>query len=244
MTVKDPPPRKIRSISFTLLLSMILLIICIVGFISLNSYFYTKNNFEHESSLLQVQTEQNIIEAMRLKEITWNVYDETLNDQMKEGLGSVLLEYNRSGGDPGKMDLAKVKNNLGEHYDIYVINESGVIVSTTYAQELGTDFRQVPYFYDYLSKIRLSEGFFPDRIVRERLGAGRLRKYAYMPTPDHEFILELGYSSTVLEELNQKLDDKGNIRRIVSVNPYVEDFTIFNSMGRRIDNNSLPDETV
>ncbi len=243
MTVKDPP-RKIRSISFTLLLSMILLIICIVGFISLNSYFYTKNNFEHESSLLQVQTEQNIIEAMRLKEITWNVYDETLNDQMKEGLVSVLLEYNRSQGEPNEMDLAKVKNNLGEHYDIYVINESGVIVSTTYAQELGTDFRQVPYFYDYLTKIRLSEGFFPDRIVRERLGAGRLMKYAYMPTPDHRFILELGYSSTILEELNQKLDDKENIRRIVSVNPYVEDFTIFNSMGRRLDTNSLPDETV
>ena len=244
MTVKDPPLRKIRSISFTLLLSMILLIICIVGFISLNSYFYTKNNFEHESSLLQVQTEQNIIEAMRLKEITWNVYDETLNDQMKEGLASVLLEYNRSRGEPDKMDLAKVKNNLGEHYDIYVINESGVIVSTTYAQELGTDFRQVPYFYDYLTKIRLSEGFFPDRIVRERLGAGRLRKFAYMPTPDHRFILELGYSSTTLDALNQKLDDKENIRRIVSVNPYVEDFTIFNSMGRRLDNNSLPDETV
>src|SRR4030043_576792 len=116
MTVKDPPPRKIRSISFTLLLSMILLIICIVGFISLNNYFYTKSNFEHESSLLRVQTEQNIIEGMRLEEITWNVYDETLNDQMKEGLGSVLLEYNRSGSEPDKMDLAKVKNNLGEHY--------------------------------------------------------------------------------------------------------------------------------
>jgi len=244
MTVKDPRSRKIRSISFTLLLSMILLIMCIVGFISLNSYFYTKNNFEHESSLLQVQTEQNIIEAMRLKEITWNVYDETFNDQMKKGLASVLLEYNRSGGEPDKMDLAKVKNNLGEHYDIYVINESGVIVFTTYAQELGTDFRQVSYFYDYLTKIRFSEGFFPDRIVRERLGAGRLLKYAYMPTPDHRFILELGYSSAILEELNQKLDDKESIRRIVSVNPYVEDFTIFNSMGRRLDTTGLSEETV
>jgi len=244
MIVKDPPVRRNRSLSFTLLLSMLLLIMCIVGFISLNSYFYTKNNFEHESSLLQLQTEQNIIEAMRLKEITWNVYDETLNGQMKEGLGSVLLEYNHSRGEPDEMDLAKVKRNLGEHYDIYIINESGVIVFTTYAQELGTDFRQVPYFYDYLTKIRFSEGFFPDRIVRERLGAGRLLKYAYMPTPDHRFILELGYSSTILEELNQKLDDKDSIRRIVSVNPYVEDFTIFNSMGRRLDDNRLPDETV
>ena len=30
------------------------------------------------------------------------------------------------------MDLATVKNSLGQNYDIYVINESGVIISTTY----------------------------------------------------------------------------------------------------------------
>lgn len=244
MTVKDPPQRKIRSISFTFLLSMIFLIMCIVGFISLNSYFYTKNNFEHESSLLQVQTEQNIIEALRLEETTWDIYDETLNDQMKNGLVSVLLEYNRSRDEPDKMDLAEVKTSLGKNYDIYVINESGIIIATTFTPELGMDFRQVPYFYEYLTKIRLSEGFFPDRIVRENLGAGQLRKFAYLPTPDHRFILELGFSSTILDTLNQKLDDQENIQRIVSVNPYVEDFTIFNSMGRRLDNNSLPEETV
>ena len=96
MTVKDPPVQRMKSLSFSLLLPMILLIICIVGFISFNGYLYTKNNFERESSLLQAQTEQNIIEAMRLEEITWNVYDETLNDQMKNGLTSVLLEYNRT----------------------------------------------------------------------------------------------------------------------------------------------------
>ncbi|MDD1699501.1 MAG: PAS domain-containing protein [Methanoregula sp.] len=242
--MKDPPVRRMRSLFISLLLSMIILIVCIVGFISINSYVYSKNNFERESTLLQVQTEQNIIEAMRLEEITWNIYDETLNSQMKDGLTSVLLEYNRTGGDPRKMDLTKVKNSLGKNYDIYVINGSGVIISTTYLPELGMDFRQVPYFYDYLTKIRMSEGFFPDRIVREKLGAGQLRKFAYMPTPDHLYILELGFSSPTLDTLNEQLDDKNNIQKIVSVNPYVEEFTIFNSMGRRLDNNSLPDKTT
>jgi PAS domain S-box-containing protein len=223
---------------------MILLIICIVGFISFNGYLYTKNNFERESSLLSIQTEQNIIEAMRLKDITWNIYDETLNDQVEKGLGLVLIEYNRTGGEPGRMDLASIKNTLGENYDIYVINESGVIVATTYMTELGMDFRQTPYFYEYLTKIRLSEGFFPDRIVREKLGTGQLRKFAYMPTPDHRYILELGLSGSTFDALNRELDDEANIRRIVSVNPYVEQFVIFNSMGRRLDNNSLPEKTT
>jgi len=159
MSTKDQPVRKTRSLSVVLLLYMILLVLCVVGFMTANDYFYTKNNFDRESLLLQVQTEQNIIEAMRLKESTWNIYDETLDGQMKEGLTLVLLEYNRSGDEPDRMDLNGVKKSLGDNYDIYVINESGVIIGTTFAPELGMDFKTVPYFYEYLTKIRLSEGF-------------------------------------------------------------------------------------
>ena len=171
MSTKDQPPQKTRSLSFILLLYMILLVICVVSFMTVNDYFYTKNNFDREALHLQVQTEQNIIEAMRLKDLTWKMYDGFLDDQMKTGLTSVLLEYNRSGDDPQRMDLAGVKKSLGDNYDIYVINESGVIIETTFEPELGQDFRKVPYFYDYLTKIRRSEGFFPDRIVRDKLGA-------------------------------------------------------------------------
>ena len=58
--------------------------------------------------------------------------------------------------------------------------------------ELGMDFKTIPSFYKYLTKIRNSEGFFPDRIVNELKGEGKFRKYAYQPTPDHKYILELG----------------------------------------------------
>jgi PAS domain S-box-containing protein len=223
---------------------MILLVLCVVGFMTVNDYFYTKNNFDRESLLLQVQTEQNIIEAMRLKDVTWNIYDETLDDQMKKGLTSVLLEYNRSDDEPSRMDLTGVKNSLGDNYDIYIINESGVIIETTYAPELGMDFKKVPYFYEYLTKIRLSEGFFADRIVRDKLGGGQLRKFAYMPTPDHRYIAELGFAGTTFDAINQHLDDQTQIQKIVSVNPYVEQFAVYNSMGRRLDNNSFPEKSV
>jgi PAS domain S-box-containing protein len=223
---------------------MILLVLCVVGFMTVNDYLYTKNNFDRESHLLQVQTEQNIIEAMRLKDVTWNIYDESLDDQMKKGLTSVLLEYNRSGNEPERMDLPGVKTSLGDNYDIYLINESGVIIETTFEPELGQDFKKVPYFYEYLTKIRLSEGFFADRIVRDKLGGGKLRKFAYMPTPDHKYITELGFAGSTFDEINQHLDDQTQIEKIVSVNPYIEQFTVYNSMGRRLDNNSYPEKSV
>ncbi|MDD1695815.1 MAG: hypothetical protein LUQ54_02850, partial [Methanoregula sp.] len=88
MSGEDQPARTTRSFSLIFLFYMILLVLCIVGFMAIEDYTFTKSNFEHESYLLQVQTEQNIIEAVRFKEATWSVYDETLNNQMKEGLTS------------------------------------------------------------------------------------------------------------------------------------------------------------
>ena len=79
---------------------------------------------------------------------------------------------------------------------MYVINESGVIEFTSYEPELGLDFKKIPYFFAYLTRIRNSEGFFPDRIVQEQTGDGKIRKFAYMPTPDHRYVLELGFSKS------------------------------------------------
>jgi HAMP domain-containing protein/signal transduction histidine kinase len=240
----NKPPAKVRSFSFYLLFSMVILILCIVGFLTINDYIYTRQNYDREQHLLQVQTEQNIQGAMRLKDATWNIFDDSLNERMNTSMSSVLQEYLRAGGNPAAMDLAAVREQLGSDYDIYIIDENGVIIQTTYAPELGTDFRTIPYFFDYLTKIRNLSGFFPDRVVHELKGSGKFRKYAYMPTPDHRFILELGLAGQYFDQVSQDLDDRGTIEQIVSVNPYVENFRIFNSMGRSLEDNRLPEEPV
>ncbi len=244
MNLRDLFSLKNRSFSFFILISMILLVLCIVAFFGVSDYIFTKNNFDHESTLLEIQSEQNIEGAMRLTDIAWNIFDSNLNERMANGLGTVIGSYNSSGANPAVMDLGKLKQDLGGDMDIYLINESGVIEYTTYQPELGQDFRSVPYFYDYLSKIRMSSGFFPDRVVHELLGAGQFRKYAYMPTPDHKYVLELGLSGTSVDQVRTVLDTKDTIDKIVAVNPYITQYRIFNTMGRRSDNNKLPEENV
>ncbi len=163
---------------------------------------------------------------------------------MEAGLDRILSEYERSGRDPGKMDLGELKHDIGNDTDIYLINESGMIAYTTFEPEHGQDFRKVPYFYEYLTKIRNSSGFFPDRVVHETLGTGKFRKYAYMPTPDHRYVLELGISGHSFEEASGRLDLHENIEKIIVTNPFVDHFRVFNSMGRRSDTNALPEEAV
>ncbi len=242
MTYKNILPIRDRSFFLYLLLSMIFLVIVLVGIIVVNDYFSTKNIFDKNSRHLKQQTEQDIGSLVRLTDESFNLYDNSLNEQMRRGFALLLEEYERSSRTPSRMNLADVKRDLGEEYDIYIINESGIIEFTTYEPELGMNFRSVPYFFEYLTKIRNSEGFFPDRIVEEQKGVGKMRKFAYMPTPDHRYILELGFAKTSFPGERSSVRYKSAIEKVASSNPYIERVRIFNSMGKIADNTSEPVE--
>jgi PAS domain S-box-containing protein len=238
MTDKSILGKKGRSFSLYLLFSMIVLVIIITGLVMVNDYYTVKNIFDKNSQHLKRQTEQDVIIAIRLTDESFNLYDSSLNEQMRRGFEYLAEEYERSDRTPSRMNLAEVKSKLGEEYDIYIINESGVIEFTTYEPELGLDFKSIPYFFEYLTKIRNSEGFFPDRIVEEQKGSGKIRKFAYMPTPDHRYVLELGYAKTTFSDDRSKINFKEAIIQITKSNPYIERVRIFNSMGKIADNAS------
>jgi hypothetical protein len=64
-----------RSLSLYILLFMITPVICIGTLLTVNDYIITKNNFDEEANHLQFQTEQNLIEAIRLADTTENILD-------------------------------------------------------------------------------------------------------------------------------------------------------------------------
>ncbi|MFA4823571.1 MAG: ATP-binding protein [Methanoregula sp.] len=229
---------KDRSFSLYLLIAMVILVIIVVGLVAVNDYYNTKNMFDRNSKHLQRQTEQDIIATIKLTDESYTLYDNSLNEQMRSGFDVVLAEYKRVGGIPAHMNLTTIKKSLGNQYDIYVINESGVIEFTSYEPELGLDFKKVPYFFTYLTTIRNSEGFFPDRIVGDEQGSGQLRKFAYMPTPDHRYVLELGLAKPTLPNGHGTIQYKKTVDRIASANPYIDRVRIFNTMGKISDNAS------
>jgi PAS domain S-box-containing protein len=224
---------------------MILLTVIVVGLMSLNNFFTTRSLIDENSANIRSQTEQNIIATIRMADASFTLFDNSLNTEMHQGLDRVMHEYNRSGNDPAKMDLGAVRHELGDQFDIYIINESGVIEYTTYPPELGIDFKKIPYFYEYLTTIRNSEGFFPDRIVREGSGSGYLRKYAYMPSPDHRYILELGLTENAFAKERSALNYQDIINNLASTNPSIEQIRIFDIKGQLVDNPTyVPDDST
>ena len=228
--------------SYYLFLSILTLIVILVVGITVGDYFIAEKNFEDNADLLKNETEQNVRENVKTIDNGLKMFDNTLNRQMEEGFVVFAKAYRDSGGDPSRMDLANLKQQLGGNIDLYIINASGVVEYTTFLPDRGLDFKTtVPYFYDYLNEIRLSEGVFNDRVVQE-ISTGNLRKFAYSPSYDHNYVLELGLAAESFKSQRNSLKYTDSIEATVRKNPIVKNFRIFTTSKRLVGNKSyVPD---
>jgi PAS domain S-box-containing protein len=227
-----------RSFSFYLLLVVIGLIALIVTAITIGDLIVVRDNFEQQSSLLRNETEGNIITSVQTIDDGLKLFDNTLNRRMEEAFVVFNAAYVESGGDPSRMDLEELKQELGGDMELYIINDSGVVEYTTYTPDLGLDFQTaIPYFYEYLMTIRKSHGFFPDRVVQER-ATGNLRKFAYLPTLDHRYILELGLSADAFTSERSSLRYTDMIEAVRERSLFIRDLRIFTTAKRLVGNKS------
>jgi PAS domain S-box-containing protein len=217
-----------RSFSLYLFTSVLLLVFIVIVGITIVDYTNAERILHENAELLGFQTENTIQEDIQIADKGLKLYDTTLNHQMEEAFILFFQEYNRSGQNPAQMDLYSVRSALNESMDLYIINSSGVIEYTTFAPDRDLDFRTVPYFYTYLMNIRQSEGFFPDRLVIEP-ATSIPRKYAYMPTPDHQYVFEIGLTGTDLAAARTDLGYNERLQMLAAMNPYVENLRIFTS---------------
>ncbi len=231
-----------RSFSFFLLLVILGLVALIVTTITIGDLIVVRSNFEEQSALMRNETEGNIITSVQSIDEGLKLFDNTLNRRMEEAFVIFNAAYVDSGGDPSRMDLQALKQELGGDMELYIINDSGVVEYSTYKPDLGLDFKTaIPYFYDYLMEIRQSHGFYPDRVVQER-ATGNLMKFAYLPTLDHRYILELGLSADAFSADRSSLRYTDMIEAVRERSPFIRDIRIFTTAKRLVGNKSyVPD---
>ncbi|MDV2480914.1 HAMP domain-containing histidine kinase [Methanoculleus sp. Wushi-C6] len=224
-----------------LLLAIVLAMGPVVCLISCIDYIGVQQGLEANAEEFREQTEYGAILSLSLVDAGLKLFDGTLDREMEEAFGPVLAEYERTGGDPARMDLLRVKEALGGGMDVYIINESGVIEYTTYLPDLGCDFREYPSFYDRITEIRLGETFAADRVVAG-IATGEFRKYAYLPSPDHRYLFELGLAESEFRRYRTTLKYGDAVRDLVNLNPGIREIRIFDCMGTRVTGKAHPDD--
>ena len=232
-------PGKKRSFSFYLLVFLLIIISVIVAVITIGDLVLVNENFQDHAELLRNETEQNLIESVATIDNGLKLFDNTLNKRMEQGFVIFHRGYREAGGDPSRMNLAHLKKEMGGEMDLYIINGSGVVEYTTYTPELGLNFQEmIPYFYEYLMEIKAKPGFYPDRVVQES-ATGNLKKFAYSPTEDHEYILELGLSAESFKSERNTLKYTDMIESVRQRSPYISDLRIFTTAKRQVGNKSF-----
>ncbi|WP_243669964.1 hypothetical protein [Methanoculleus chikugoensis] len=219
-----------------LLLAILLATVPVVCLLSVVDSVAIRQELEANAEASRNQTESATVLAVNLVNAGLKLFDKTLDHEMEEAFVPVLAEYERAGRDPGEMDLDRLREVLGDGMDVYIINESGVIEYTSYPPpDLGLDFRQIPDFYDRVTEIRLGgDPFAADRAVYGIASGGELRKYAYMPSPDHRYLFELGLTGSEFQQYHTALKYREAVWDLVDKNPDVVEIRIFDCLGGKV----------
>lgn len=232
-------PRMSEKLHFSYLIMGILFIIIVTVLLAgiWVNYESSKNHLETNAHRLHVITESYINNSFRMIDAGLTIYDNTYNDKMRDALVIVMEEYNQSGGDPSRMDLQSLKTRIGG-MDIHIINNQNIIELTTDPSEIGLDFSIIyPDFSEYLHSIRNTSGFYADRVVQEWT-KGILTKYCYMPTPDHNYVIELALVSDKFAGERMVVQYSDVVDDIKAFNPYLEDVLLFQKQKRLVYNTS------
>ncbi|PWR71614.1 hypothetical protein DK846_12225 [Methanospirillum lacunae] len=210
-----------RQISLIIFCTVALIV---TGIILIN-YFVTVGAVQDNSLRLRDHSEQMINTSFRIINAGLENYDNSFNGIMENGFSLAMEKYNETGGDLSQRDLQNLSQQLG--MEIYLINESAVIVQSSNTQNPALDFNQIyPNVAQFLKKIRNTSQMYPDRITPDYY-TGNLTKYAYMPTPDHKYIMELAYSKPEFGQQELRLDYRRVMTQIKEINPDIDHARLF-----------------
>ncbi|GAB7015140.1 PAS domain-containing protein [Methanogenium cariaci] len=218
---------RILSLTIVAALAVAIAISCVF------SYTATIENIEHTFYEDQQAAEKQLIASSNLIDRGKRIYEATFNSQLETGLKQFRVAYVASGGDPSTINLSLLKEELEEftaaEVDLYIINADGVIEYATYTPDIGIDFSTYPIFFEEFTKVRQGDVFVPDRSGNGVDHTEKLRKFAYLPTPDHRYVLEMSLNMESLPD-DQRIFTYGEvISDVTETNPIVMDIRFYSS---------------
>lgn len=104
-------------------------------------------NFQRTRSILASGTEEKnkllsneVTKILKFQDIAFNLIDEELNKKFKDFSSQLVNKYFAHTSDIKDLDLRAIANKIGMdpvNEDIYVISAEGIIINTTFKQDLG-----------------------------------------------------------------------------------------------------------
>ncbi|MFW5694871.1 MAG: diguanylate cyclase domain-containing protein [Alkalispirochaeta sp.] len=170
---------------------LLILIVLIMVYAFSIQYTSVREVVEEKYHSQQQLVEKNILQTVSYINDAYRIAEQQLNQEMREYSQQMVAEY-RDNPDVMEWDLAALQERF-QGYDIYIVDRDLKIIKTTYQEDLGLDFSRFGSFADVLRERMAGDTFEVDRLDLSTQ-AGVIKKYSYMPSPDHQYLFELSVS--------------------------------------------------
>lgn len=229
----DDPPRVFRS--FSQRLTGLIMLLLLISLVTLVVFWYTTTLSAMNEEYV---ARQDQIDQILLQSVTWidrglALYESQYIPSLRRAMDIYQARYAETGGDIPNLHLTRVKEEISKNvegeWELYLINETGVVVLTTFPADYHLDFKIWPSLYRKITTFRENGTFVPDRTVRGSANVGAYRKFAYMGTPDRRYVLELSRTFDRLLPNASKASYTELITNLPVINPAITKVTLYNS---------------
>jgi serine phosphatase RsbU (regulator of sigma subunit) len=174
-------------------------------------------NFQRTRSILASGTDEKnrllsneVTKILKFQDIAFNLIDDELNNRFSNFSSILVNKYCANSSQIKDMNLRAIADEIGMdpiNEDIYVISKDGIIINTTFTQDLGLDlFSLGENMKKYLQGIFKSQEFVADLFAIEHK-THRPKKYTYQTTKDGKYIIEIGAYSEQVDDIIQAIED-------------------------------------
>lgn len=211
-----------------------LIIVC-VALLSFMANQLAKTLLLKEYTLQKEYVKANVVNAIGLIDAGFQMLDKQLEKDMIISVQTFKDLYDQQGPS---VDLQDIKAQMGNVYDLVVIDENTTIIDATIKEGLNFNFTDFdPVLGNKINQLRLEETIVHEKI-RTNVGTGLLSKFSYISSSDHSVLLEIVYNDASFAALVDKLDPLKTLDKLEEASPNIDAIKVFDIYGYEFTNSN------
>lgn len=207
--MSNKPTTIFRQLIFNVVLPAIVALL-LLGFLN---YQNTKNILIKSNEDRNQIISDEITHVFEMQDMALEILENELNKRMESISNRLVNEFFRNTRNIETADLDQLRRELimnPDFEDIYVINQEGIVVNTTFEADIGLNIFDFGVEYkNFILSIFENGVYLSERFTMES-STRRLKKFTYHPTLDQKYIIELGLYSSKADEIIQLIRDRLN----------------------------------
>lgn len=202
--MQEKRQRKSTTIFRQLVFNVVIPVLIALFILALLNYYNTKKILVESNQVKNNIITTQIQHILELQDVTLDLIESKMTEQMATLSQTIIDKYLSNTTNVETLDLDKIRKELNMDpliQDIYIINKNGIVVNTTFKDDLNLNF----FSFGEDHKKMLQNIFTKRKFVSERFAieakTRRLKKYSYQTTNDGNYILELGFYSNQADDV-------------------------------------------